>query len=1317
MGVLAVADTANHMIRGLDTTRKTVFTIAGVGPSDPPDAGDGGPATLSGIFHPRGVAYDQDGNLFVSSERGLIRKIDTAGTISTFAGLPLEEGGILANEGLATTMALNKPLGLVVDNAKKLLYVAETGAQRVVRIDMVTKLASVVAGTGNCDLSQAGDGLPALQVSLCDPTYLGLDDGGNLIIVDSGHKKIRRVIFGSSSAGTLAFNPTNKDLSKLTRNNDGTWTRVYRNGTQVVFDSRGLQTSARDRVGNTSSLAYDSDGNLTTFVDSAGQTTTMSYSGGKLLSIQDPASRTTTFTYSGNLLTQISLPDGTSKTFNYDNNGQMTNETNQRGLTTKYEYNAYNRLGKVTDSDNKEVIVTDMVTQSMSNSYTGGATGQLVSSGFGPTKVNDKVVDARSVSTELAVNFQGAITKIKDGKGQVTTVDRNLDGDPVGVTYPDNSKVSFTYDPTTRDLLSRTDIGTGIVESKTYDYFGNILTQTDGNGRVTSKVYDPTSGILISEIAPGGIRVVYTYTTKGLLASRTVFPTGAIALTTQYEYDGRGNLSRSIAADGIQTQYVSDLAGNTTQVIKQTSAGTTAVTNYAYDLTNRLIRVITANGETTEYSYLPTGELSQIKDPKGKFQSFEYDRKGRLVKKTDTSGKVYTMSYDGNGNVVQQTDPNGNVKTYAYDEINKLITAQYPDDQITYQYSLKGDLTQITNRNSSVAYGYDTKGRTTYQKMVGVGTLSDYPQVDMISSYDGVGNRTSLATPLATFSYIYDSANRLNNISSTLGDSFNFGYDLANRLTQVGRPGSQTNFSYAASGVINSIIHSAGGTTKSFAQYQYDLRNYPIQKTTPAGTSNFSYDGNGQLLSATGVTGSENYNYDSIGNRLSDTTTSYGYDSNAQRLLDDGVYNYSYDENGNLISKIPKDSSQNAIIYGYSSKNQLVHIQITATALGAVIKDTKYTYDVLGRRIEKRVTDTTGPIAVKVRRYVYDGDSILFEYDESSLLATHTHSQLSADDVLGTTVTSAGAIAGVSTSPGHFYFLKDALGSLTDIINSSGTVIQKYEYSAFGKIRSITDATGVDITSSPLLNAAFTFTGRELDDESGLYYYRARYYDPQLGRFLQVDPHPGRIQNPASSNNRYSYALNNPTTYRDPSGKDIWDEFGKVATITAAVVAGVFAGGAAAAYLGVSGVLGALVGASAGSVVGGLIGALGFAVSHADPREGLRLGAIAGGLSGILGGSGLINVSVNVKTVSPTDVFNGILGRAENSGGIDVAKAAEAMANDPFLGGAAKLAISGLPYITPAIAHSILVSEDQCLAGGSCGGINVPVYDNGGHSF
>lgn len=219
-------------------------------------------------------------------------------------------------------------------------------------------------------------------------------------------------------------------------------------------------------------------------------------------------------------------------------------------------------------------------------------------------------------------------------------------------------------------------------------------------------------------------------------------------------------------------------------------------------------------------------------------------------------------------------------------------------------------------------------------------------------------------------------------------------------------------------------------------------------------------------------------------------------------------------------------------------KNQLIQVQILASMGGQVLEQVNYQYDVLGRRIVKSVVDNVDSSKSYGRKYQYDGDEAFAELDSSNaLLAQYLFSKLQPDDVLSMKVTQAGVNAGFAPATGIFYFLKDSLGSVTDIVDNAGNLRQHFDYSSFGNLLRMTNGAGTDITIAPLFKSSFTYTGREPERESGLMYYRARYYDPSIGRFLQQDLEPGKLENPITHINRYSYVGNNPLVYTDPSGK------------------------------------------------------------------------------------------------------------------------------------------------------------------------------------
>ena len=321
---------------------------------------------------------------------------------------------------------------------------------------------------------------------------------------------------------------------------------------------------------------------------------------------------------------------------------------------------------------------------------------------------------------------------------------------------------------------------------------------------------------------------------------------------------------------------------------------------------------------------------------------------------------------------------------------------------------------------------------------------------------------------------------------------------------------------------------------------------------------------------------------------------------------------YGYDGNGTL------NLGANGGLYSYDAQNRL----ITANSSGITGGNTDLiAYDSKNRVVERTVNGTS-------TYYIYDGWDLIEERDSSgTVLATYVHG-VRQDELLS------------RTSPaGTIYYHHNALGSVTDLTNASGVVVEKYQYDAYGK-PTITDGSGNPLAATAYGNR-FLFTGREYLAELNLYDYRNRVYSPDLGRFLQTDP----LRFSAGDVNIYRYVGNNPINGTDSFGLWTWGDVAHAAGDLAGGAVGAIVGGAAGAVGGA--VIGAVTGAVVGAVVGAELGPegavggfIGGAISGAD--FGMNVGGAAGAL---VGG----DIGSEVGGEAATSLYNYATGNSSDS--------------------------------------------------------------------
>ena len=514
---------------------------------------------------------------------------------------------------------------------------------------------------------------------------------------------------------------------------------------------------------------------------------------------------------------------------------------------------------------------------------------------------------------------------------------------------------------------------------------------------------------------------------------------------------------------------------------------------YDYDTVNRLIKTTDALNQITQFEYNPRSQMTKVTDALSQVYDFSYDALGRQLSQTRAGGTMI-YEYDSVGNRTKRTDYLSQVTNYTFDNLNRLTNISYPDatENVGLTYDVVSRLTKATKNAQDVTFAYDTRHRMT--------STTDVHSKIVAMTYDAASNRTALKLSGVNFStYVYDVANRLTKITNSAdAKAVNYLYDNANRMTKETLPnGIATTFAYDGMSRLTQLKDAKGATTLFDRQFSYNPANQISQIAELTQTRNFAYDNVDRLTAMTNGTANESYTFDGVGNRTaSHLSTSYLYQPN-NRLTNTTTTSYVYNSNGNMVSKTDVSGTTQ---YIWDFENRLKQV-IKPNGENAL-----YKYDALGRRIERNLNN-----GASWQKFTYDGQDVMLDQNSDGTSVTYLNG-LGIDNKLRQTVNGQAQ-----------YFLSDHLGSTNALADASGNLIASTNYDSFG------NATNANFPTR------YQFTGRELDNFTGLHYYRARWYDANLGRFISEDP----IGFAGGDVNLFGYVGNNPIKYKDPKGTAI----------------------------------------------------------------------------------------------------------------------------------------------------------------------------------
>ena len=812
--------------------------------------------------------------------------------------------------------------------------------------------------------------------------------------------------------------------------------------------------------------------------------------------------------------------------------------------TTRYSYDVDREIA---------AKVTDKVGETLSTLHTVSTTNADDSAGDNPTDITDETD-----------NPDGEENGDSSGIDTDTEGDTDTDGetDTEGETEPDygdNEDNPYGGDPADTDG-ELTESNTQDVSVTGRNAKGEVVYLKNADGECCYK-YN-SGGSVVKEVPENGLITTYVYDLSGNKIKVTESD-GTLSRTTRYFYDDRNRIIRVInarqydeACDGLNPdddcvcseniylnsnigeRYTYDNNGNALTYIN--SANNKTVNTY--DSENRLVKSVTyenastaENGLTTRYIYDADGNLVKTVYPhqynaendnldlqngvneytdSTVGERVTYDENGNVATHTDSFGKETVNTYDGQGHIVKSVSGN-EITRYVYNGGDNLLQVIYPDqynpDDDNLNLSAETPTDTYADSNIGDRYTYDDNGNVlTYTNRFGKVTTN---------TYDSNGNLSETAKSGGNV-FAFNNDGKATKETYSVGLVRDYTYTL-NKTEVTDSNGTTASYLTNAFGEVTEYKLENGTNSKKYS-YTYDAGGNIISISLNGSLQqSFTYNASNEIVRVDDAVANKSvtYDYDFVGNITSVktyiyttgtlgtpiTTQNYTYNSQNRRT------DLSYDESGNI-------AELGDYALGWSGRR--------LTSATSENRSISYTYNSGGIRTSKTVNGITTYYEVD------ENDNVVKQYELANGAETN---------ILEFVYDSNNSPVYFTYNDTAYYYEKNLQGDIVSILDKSGNAVVKYVYNSWGKVTSVTNGAGAEISKTDSANIAnlnpMRYRGYYYDAETELYYLQSRYYSPEQMRFIsQDDPFYSNLQAAPLGCNLYAYCMCNPVVNIDPYG-------------------------------------------------------------------------------------------------------------------------------------------------------------------------------------